>query len=133
MEIGFIGLGNMGNAMAVNLVNAGHKVRVWNRSPEPVREFLAKTKGAMAAATPVEAAQGDFLITMLANDAAIRSVILEQGILDGAKPGLTHINMATVSVALAKEFAQTHRKHKLGYIAAPVCGRSEAAAAAQLN
>jgi 3-hydroxyisobutyrate dehydrogenase-like beta-hydroxyacid dehydrogenase len=133
MEIGFIGLGQMGNVMATNLVNAGHQVRVWNRSSEPLKQFLAKIKGAQAAANPAETAGGDFLITMLANDAAARSVIIDHGVLDAARPGLIHINMATVSVALAKEFAELHRKRNVGYIAAPVFGRPDAAAAAKLN
>ena len=59
MEIGFIGLGQMGNVMATNLVNAGHQVRVWNRSPEPLQQFLAKTKGAQGATTPAQTAGGD--------------------------------------------------------------------------
>ena len=131
MDIGFIGLGKMGKAIAGHLVSTGHKVRVWNRSPEPVSELVAK--GARAAAKPADLASADFLLTMLANDAATRSVILDQGVLDAAAPGLIHLNLATVSVALAKELAQLHLSRSIGYIAAPVFGRPDVAAEGKLN
>jgi 3-hydroxyisobutyrate dehydrogenase-like beta-hydroxyacid dehydrogenase len=131
MNIGFIGLGKMGQAIAERLVRAGHKVRVWNRSPKPVQDLVAK--GAEAAARPADVAHADFLVTMLANDAAVRAVVVDQGVLDAAKPGLIHLNLATVSVALAEEFAESHRKRNLSYIAAPVFGRPDAAAEGRLN
>jgi NAD binding domain of 6-phosphogluconate dehydrogenase len=64
MDIGFIGLGQMGRAIAGHLISTGHKVRVWNRSPKPVKELLAK--GAEAAAKPADLADADFLLTMRA-------------------------------------------------------------------
>ena len=131
MNIGFIGLGKMGQAIAGHLLSTGHKVRVWNRSPEPVKALVAQ--GAEAAAKPADLARADFLLTMLANDAAIRSVIVDQGVLDAAQPGLIHLNLATVSVALAKELAELHRKRNIAYIAAPVFGRPDVAAAGKLN
>ena len=131
LNIGFIGLGKMGKALVGLLLSSGHKVRVWNRTPEAVQELVAK--GAEAARTPAELAKADFLLTMLANDAATRSVIIDQGVLDAAHPGLIHLNLATVSVALAKEFAELHRQRNIGYIAAPVFGRPDAAAAGKLN
>jgi 3-hydroxyisobutyrate dehydrogenase-like beta-hydroxyacid dehydrogenase len=70
---------------------------------------------------------------MLANDAAVRSVIIDQGVLDAAAPGLIHVNLATISVALAKELAELHRKRNIEYIAAPVFGRPEVAAEGKLN
>src|SRR5438105_8459995 len=131
MDIGFIGLGKMGRAIAERLVNAGHNVRVWNRSPEAVQELVAK--GARAASRPADVARADFLVTMLANDAAVRAVILDQGVLDGATSGLIHLNLATLSVALAQELAAAHAERNLGYIAAPVFGRPDAAAEGKLN
>jgi len=131
MEIGFIGLGKMGKVIAERLIGAGHQVRVWNRSPEPVQELVAK--GAAAAARPADVARADFLVTMLANDAAVRAVVLDQGVLDAATAGLIHLNLATVSVALAEELAEAHRNRNLSYIAAPVFGRPDAAAEGRLN
>lgn len=131
MNIGFIGLGKMGRAIAGRLLGNGHRVLVWNRSPEPVAALVAK--GAQAAAKPSDVTRSDFLVSMLANDAAVRSVILDQGVLDAAPAGLIHINLATVSVAFAQELAAEHGKRHLGYIAAPVFGRPDAAAEGKLN
>jgi 3-hydroxyisobutyrate dehydrogenase-like beta-hydroxyacid dehydrogenase len=131
MEIGFIGLGKMGSAIAGHLLKAGHHVRVWNRSPAAVKELVAR--GAVAAAEPRDVAQAQVLMTMLANDAAIRSVMIDQGVLDAAAEGLIHINLATVSVALSREFADLHRARNVGYIAAPVFGRPEVAVDGKLN
>jgi len=131
MDIGFIGLGNMGKAIAANLLKGGHKVRVWNRSPAPAEE-LAKT-GASIAADPKAAFSGDVVFSMLADDTALRSLLIDSGVVAGAPKGLLHINMATISVALAEELTSLHAKHGLGYVAAPVFGRPDAAAAAKLN
>jgi 3-hydroxyisobutyrate dehydrogenase-like beta-hydroxyacid dehydrogenase len=131
MNIGFIGLGNMGQAIAGLLLGHGHRVIVWNRSPEPVATLVAK--GAEAAARPADVTRSDFLVSMLANDAAVRSVILDQGVLEAAPPGLIHINLATVSVAFAQALAAEHRKRNLGYLAAPVFGRPDVAAEGKLN
>jgi 3-hydroxyisobutyrate dehydrogenase-like beta-hydroxyacid dehydrogenase len=70
---------------------------------------------------------------MLANDEALRAVVIDQGVLDAAPPGLIHLNLATVSVALAQELAALHRTRNLGYVAAPVFGRPDAAAEGKLN
>jgi 3-hydroxyisobutyrate dehydrogenase-like beta-hydroxyacid dehydrogenase len=129
MRIGFIGLGSMGAAMAANLVKAGHEVSAWNRSPEPARALA----GAKAVDTPAQAFGGDAVLTMLSDDAAVRSVILESGALDAAAPGLVHVMMATISIPLVIELAERHRAAGVGYVAAPVFGRPPAAAAAQLN
>ena len=131
MDIGFIGLGAMGRPMAANLVRAGHTVRVWNRSPGPA-EALAK-EGAQPVPTAREAFRGDAVITMLADDAALRAVVLDGRLLEGAPPGLVHVSMSTISVALARELAEAHRARGVAYVAAPVFGRPDVAAAAKLN
>jgi 3-hydroxyisobutyrate dehydrogenase-like beta-hydroxyacid dehydrogenase len=130
LNLGFVGLGAMGRAMASNLIEAGHRLRVWNRSPAAVEEL--RRKGAEAAAEPREAF-GEILVSMLADDDAVREVVLASGMLDAASPGGIHVNMATISVALAEELTEEHRRRGLQYIAAPVFGRPEAAAARQLN
>jgi 3-hydroxyisobutyrate dehydrogenase-like beta-hydroxyacid dehydrogenase len=130
MNIGFIGLGAMGRGMAANLLRAGHPLRVWNRSSGPVQELAAQ--GAQAAASAAQAAAVDVLFTMLADDASTRAV-LESGALAALAPGSIHVNMATVSVAFAREMAQLHQERGVGYIAAPVLGRVDVAAAGKLN
>ena len=103
MQLGFIGLGTMGAPMVLNLLKAGHRVRVWNRSSAPL-EALAKA-GAEAVQTPALAAQAEVLISMLGDDTAIRSVFFDAKALHGLRAGSVHVNMSTVSVALARELA----------------------------
>ena len=79
------------------------------------------------------AAQGEVLCSMLANDQAVREVFLDGGLLDAVDRGTVHVNHATISVALAQELAAEHEKRGLGYVAAPVFGRPDMAAAAKLN
>jgi 3-hydroxyisobutyrate dehydrogenase-like beta-hydroxyacid dehydrogenase len=131
MEIGFIGLGAMGKAMAANLIKAGHRVRVWNRSPGPVAAL--REAGAEAAGTVQDAFRGDLVISMLAEDGALRATLLDTGVITAAPKGLLHINMATISANLASELTNLHRQCGLGYVAAPVFGRPDVAAAGNLN
>ena len=129
LSVGFAGLGSMGRGMAANLVAAGHRVRVWNRSPGPVRELEAR--GATAAAGPAEVFAADVVVSMLADDEAVEA-LLDPAVLAGARAGV-HVNMATVSVALAERATALHAEHGIGYVAAPVLGRPEVAAAGELN
>jgi len=129
MDVGFIGLGTMGSRIVANLVKAGHKVRVWNRSRPPV-DALARA-GATAVSTAREAFSGDAVFSMLADDAAVQAVI--DPLLEGAPKGLVHVNMATISVALARELAAQHKQRGLTYISATVFGRPELAAAGKLT
>ncbi|MGO2439717.1 NAD(P)-dependent oxidoreductase [Serratia proteamaculans] len=131
MKIGFAGLGGMGSAMAANLLQAGYALKVWNRSPQAAQSLVAA--GAQQVQQADELADVDVLITMLANDAATEQVVLVSGLLHRLQPGAIHINMATVSVALAKRLATLHMEHNVGYIAAPVLGRVDVAAAGKLN
>jgi 3-hydroxyisobutyrate dehydrogenase-like beta-hydroxyacid dehydrogenase len=131
MTIGFIGLGAMGRGMAANLLRAGEPLVVWNRSPAPVQELAAQ--GAQGAQRAAECGSAGVLFTMLADDAAVRAVLYDDGVLEAMAPGSIHVNMATVSVECARELAQVHAGHGVGYIAAPVLGRSDVAAAGKLN
>jgi len=130
MKIGFVGLGRMGGHVAENLLKAGHDVTVWNRSPAPVQALVAK--GAVAAATPEAAMQGNAVFSMLSNDMVMREVGFAGPLLEKAARGLIHVNLATISAALARELQAAHAKAGLSYISAPVFGRPEMAAAAQL-
>ena len=119
MDVGFIGLGAMGLPMARNLLKAGHRVHVYNRTlsrAEPLGE-----DGAIVARSPAEACAGDAVITMLANDqAAEETVFGENGILKGLKQGAAHISMSTITVALSERLKQAHAEAQQTYIAAPV-------------
>ncbi|WP_343075799.1 NAD(P)-dependent oxidoreductase [Rhizobium lentis] len=129
MQIGFIGLGSMGSAMALNLVKAGHDVRAWNRS----KVAQDSVRGVTLVELAGDAFQADVAFTMLSDDPAIREVILDAGLLASAQPGLTHVVTSTISVAFARELEQLHEEAGLGYVSAPVLGRPNVAASGQLN
>lgn len=131
MNIGFLGLGAMGAAMAGRLLEKGHAVTVWNRSPGPVAELAAQ--GATAATRVEDALGGDLVLSMLAHDDALRGALLDGGALDRAPKGLVHVNLATISTAFARELATRHAELGLGYVSAPVFGRPPVARAGGLN
>ena len=122
MNVGFCGLGKMGRPMAANLVAAGHSVKVWNRTPGKAPAKAVECR------TPAEAAAGaDVVVTMLADDAAVESVVFgPQGIL-GA-PAI-HCGMSTISMQLSQRLAGEKQR----YVAAPVFGRPDAAEARKLR
>lgn len=131
MQIGWIGLGQMGLQMAGNALRAGHSLTVYNRTRRRAEEL--EKLGAQIAGTAAEAASGDVLVTMLADDAATEEVIFGSGqALAALRPGAIHVCMATISVALAKRLTLAHREAGQVYVSAPVFGRPEAAAAAKL-
>jgi 3-hydroxyisobutyrate dehydrogenase-like beta-hydroxyacid dehydrogenase len=131
MKIGFIGLGNMGSAMAANLLKAGHEVTAYNRSPDKVDALAAH--GARPARTVADACGGDVVISMLANDEALEAVTFgDDGILASLSPDAVHVSSSTISVALADRLTSAHADAGQGFVAAPVFGRPEAAAAAKL-
>jgi 3-hydroxyisobutyrate dehydrogenase-like beta-hydroxyacid dehydrogenase len=131
MNVGFIGLGNMGQAMARSLLRADHRLIVYNRTRAKA-EALG-TEGARVASRPAEACSGDGVITMLADDEALEEVVFgEGGVLAALGRNAFHISMSTISVALAERLAEAHAKAGQIYVAAPVFGRPDAAAAAKL-
>jgi 3-hydroxyisobutyrate dehydrogenase-like beta-hydroxyacid dehydrogenase len=131
MKIGFIGLGHMGSAMATNLIKAGHEVTVFNRSPAK-RQALVE-RGAREAGRISDACRGEAVITMLSDDNAVASVVLGRGgLVESLAKGAVHVSMSSISVALAKELADAHAAAGHRFVAAPVFGRPEAAAAAKL-
>jgi 3-hydroxyisobutyrate dehydrogenase-like beta-hydroxyacid dehydrogenase len=128
--VGFIGLGNMGQGMAANLLKAGYKLRVYNRTAEKAAPLVAQ--GAQQVAQPSEAVEpGSIVITMLANDAAVEEIVYSQGFLQRLDSGI-HLSMSTIAPATAQKLAEVHKEHGAIYLAAPVFGRPDAAAAQKL-
>ncbi len=128
MQIGFLGLGSMGSAMATRLVGAGHDVRVWNRSAAAADPLIAA--GATLASSPGEALAGGLSFSMLADDAAA------EGVLDVAAVAQArgiHVNMASISPGAADRLEGLFRSSDVGYVSAPVLGRPTVAAAGKLN
>ncbi|MBV9842792.1 MAG: NAD(P)-dependent oxidoreductase [Sphingomonadaceae bacterium] len=130
MDVGFIGLGNMGFGIARSLLRAGHTVTVWNRTAAKAEPLGAD--GATIASTPGEAAKAGIVMSMLADDHAVAEVVFgEGGILAGA-PEALHVSMSTISVALAKRMADAHAEAGSALVSAPVFGRPAAAESAKL-
>jgi 3-hydroxyisobutyrate dehydrogenase-like beta-hydroxyacid dehydrogenase len=131
MRVGFIGLGRMGSGMAANLLEAGHEVTVYNRTPSKMHALVER--GAHAAARVADACRGDAVMTMLADDGALEDVVFgDDGVLDSLSEGAIHVSMSTISVALSERLAAAHAEAGQRFVAAPVFGRPEAAAAATL-
>lgn len=132
MKVGFIGLGQMGFGMATSLLKAGHEVAVYNRTPSKADELLKK--GAVAAKRISDACAGDAVITMLANDAAVESVVYgDQGVRASLRKGAIHISSSTISVALCERLGADHAAAGQRFVAAPVFGRPDVAAAGELT
>jgi 3-hydroxyisobutyrate dehydrogenase-like beta-hydroxyacid dehydrogenase len=131
MRIGFVGLGHMGTAMAANLVKAGQDVSVFNRTSGKSSSLVEL--GAREAANLAAVCDGEAVITMLANDDAVSDITLgEGGIIAHLLKGGIHLSMSTISVALSKRLAVAHAQAGQRYVAAPVFGRPDMAAAAKL-
>src|SRR3989442_971166 len=132
MRVGFIGLGNMGSAIARNLIKAGQDLTVYNRTRSRAEPFASM--GARIAETPSEAAaDAEVLITMVADDAAVGDLIFAPGnAIQVLPPGAIHMSMSTISVGLSRHLAGAHKERKQHYVAATVFGRPDVAAAGKL-
>lgn len=132
-DVAFLGLGAMGSRMAANLVKAGHRVTVWNRSPQACNPLAAA--GAKSAASPRAAASGaEFVIAMVRDDEASRQVWLdpERGALAGTRQGAVVIESSTITPGWSRTLGAEASKSGVGYLEAPVAGTLPQADAAQL-
>lgn len=131
-KIGFIGLGNMGMPMAQNLIKAGYHLQVYNRTIAKANEldqsFITRCK------SPAEAAEDvQFVITMLSDDEVLKEAVLgADGLLHPLQKGGVHLSMSTISPETSQLLSDLHLQAGSHYIAAPVFGRPEAAAAKKL-
>lgn len=132
MKIGFIGLGAMGQGMVGQLLLSGYEVQVWNRSAGPVEQAVEQGAKAAKSARAV-AASSELMISMLPDDHVAHEVLVESKVLEALPKGGIHINMATVSPGFARGMAVLHQRLGSHYLAAPVLGRPDVAAAGKLN
>ena len=130
--IGFIGLGGMGSAMAANLIKAGFRVKVYNRTSARAEPLVAL--GAIQAHTPAEAAnEGGIVVTMLTNDDAVQSAAFgDAGFGQALGSGGVHLSMSTIASETSRELAKRHGEQSSAFVAAPVFGKPDAAAAQKL-
>jgi 3-hydroxyisobutyrate dehydrogenase-like beta-hydroxyacid dehydrogenase len=131
-ETGFVGLGAMGLPMAANLIAAGYKLRVWNRTASKAASLA--TQGATVCARPADTiSEEKTVVTMLADDAAVEAVTCgDDGIAARLGAGGIHISMSTIAPATAERLARYHAERGSAYIAAPVFGRPDNAQHKQL-
>lgn len=122
MNIGFVGLGIMGSAMAANLQMAGYKLTVWNRAADKCSQLLAN--GAVVAVSPKAVADtSDIVISMMADPAAVAAVRDgSDGIIAGLKPGSGYIDMSTVDEETAQQSDQLCTAKGALFLEAPVAG-----------
>ncbi|MGA2481573.1 MAG: NAD(P)-dependent oxidoreductase [Candidatus Acidiferrales bacterium] len=131
MDIGFIGLGRMGQGMAQSLLRAGHRVTVYNRTRE--RAEALRSAGALVAESVAGACRAGIVQTMVADDAALESFVFgPNAILASLPQGGVHISSSTISVALSQRLAAEHAKAGQVFLSAPVFGRPEVAEAGRL-
>ncbi|MBV9880789.1 MAG: NAD(P)-dependent oxidoreductase [Gemmatirosa sp.] len=129
--IAFIGLGHMGLGIAGRLLDAGHALRVHNRTAD--RALPLVERGAQVARTPADAVTaGGVAVTMVSDDAALEAVTLGADGIAAALGDGVHLGMSTVSPALARRLAEEHARHGGAYVSAPVFGRPEVAAQGKL-
>jgi len=133
-QIGFVGLGRMGTAMAKNLAAAGHRVIACVRRPQQMGTLLAL--GLKPTTDLADLFDCEIVISMLPDDAAVCEVALggqgRKGLAAGLRPGAIHLSMSTISTAAASQLASAHARCGQGYVAAPVFGNPDAAKARQL-
>jgi 3-hydroxyisobutyrate dehydrogenase-like beta-hydroxyacid dehydrogenase len=133
VRVGFIGTGRMGSGIAGRVLEGGHALTVWNRTPEKAAELAGR--GARVAASVSEACAGaDAVLTMLANDEVLLEVALGPGgIIESLGDGATHVVMGTHGVSAVRTLTAEHAGAGQILVAAPVLGRPDLAAAGQLG
>jgi 3-hydroxyisobutyrate dehydrogenase-like beta-hydroxyacid dehydrogenase len=128
LQVAVVGLGNMGRAIAERLHAQGFTLRVWNRT-----KTRADGLGIPPSSSPAEAVGGaDIVLTSLADDAAVRTVVFDGGLLTALDERAVHVGASTISYELGAELARAHAERGRAYLASPVVGRPDAAAAGKL-
>src|SRR6266403_3982695 len=130
--ISYLGLGTMGGGMVSNLLKAGYKLTVWNRSVKKCGPF--GKKGARIADTPADAVRdAELVMYCLSNDQAVEEVVFEpKGILSGIKEGQIAVDMSTVLPATSLREEEAYAKRGVDFLDVPVFGSKQESADAKL-
>ncbi|HEU5383388.1 MAG TPA: NAD(P)-dependent oxidoreductase [Ktedonobacteraceae bacterium] len=129
--IGFLGLGRMGQPMVENLLKAGYRLKVYNRTASKMEPFMGR--GVEAASHPGAAlVTGGIVVSMVSDDAALEEIVRSAGFLEHLGPGGIHLSMSTVAPTTSQNLAQLHARSGSHYVDAPVFGAPQVAAAQQL-
>ena len=127
-SIGFIGLGNMGQGIAANLLKGGGSLRVYNRTREKARALIGQ--GAIFVDEPGDVIEsGSIIFTMLSDDLALRSVVFQNpDFVKRLAPGGIHVSMSTIAPETARKLSEYHAQDGISFLSAPVIGRPDRAA-----
>jgi 3-hydroxyisobutyrate dehydrogenase-like beta-hydroxyacid dehydrogenase len=130
--VAFLGLGNMGQGMALSLVEKGYALRVWNRTTAKADPLVAR--GAGLARRPEDAVEpGGIVVSMLSDDRVVSELFAPGGsLLSRLGSGGLHISMSTIHPDTSRRLTREHESVGAAYLAAPVFGRPEAAASGNL-
>ena len=132
MNLAIIGLGKMGSGIGRNLLRAGHKVAVYNRTRSKA-EALASEGARVADSVGAAVQDCEAAVTMLSDDQAVEDTVLgDSGLASALNAGAVHVSCSTISTALARRLTSEHAERSQGYVSAPVFGRPEAAQARTL-
>lgn len=132
-NIGFIGLGNLGTPIALNLIASGHTLYVYNRTSSKTKPLSEKGANVCESIAGL-AQQCTTVFTMVSDDAALKSICEgEGGLLKNLEKDSVHISMTTILPETAAYLSSLHIQHGQHYLASPVFGRPEAATAKKLN
>jgi 3-hydroxyisobutyrate dehydrogenase-like beta-hydroxyacid dehydrogenase len=121
----------MGRGMAGRLLDAGHELVVYNRSRAAAESL--RSRGARVAGSPGQALAAEVVISMLADDAALEAIWVGNGLVDGMPASAVHLNMGTCGLELSRRMTALHAAAGSAYVAAPVFGRPNVAAAGELD
>jgi len=133
MQIGFIGLGSLGTPIAMNILESGHTLHVYNRTVSKAKP-LADKGAIVSQSVTALAKECDIVFTIVSDDAALKEISGgANGLVKNMKPGSIHVSMSTILPRTAGEISILHNEQKQHYLASPVFGRPEAAAAKKLN
>ncbi|MBO0789762.1 MAG: NAD(P)-dependent oxidoreductase [Ktedonobacteraceae bacterium] len=129
--LGFIGLGRMGQPMAENLLRAGYRLKVYNRTASKMEPFTVR--GVEAASQPgATLVTGGIVVSMVSDDAALEEIVRSAGFLEQLGHNGIHLSMSTVAPTTSQNLAQLHARYGSHYVDAPVFGSPQVAAAQRL-
>ncbi len=132
-KIGFIGLGSLGTPIAMNLLESGHELYVYNRTKAKAEPLAAKD-AIVCESVAALAKQVNIVFTIVSDDAALKSICEgDDGLLNNLQKESIHVSMSTILPQTAADLASLHQKNNQHYLASPVFGRPEAAVAKKLN
>jgi 3-hydroxyisobutyrate dehydrogenase-like beta-hydroxyacid dehydrogenase len=122
MKVGFIGSGNMGAPMAMNILKDGHRLTVYNRTPGKARSLVEA--GATLASSPLDLGEVEVLVTVVSDGPAEEAMIFDSGLIDRLPKNCVHMSSTTVGINTARKLATEHGKRGRIYVGAPVLGRA---------